>query len=167
MLKKRIALIGGLLVLSIVGQVLLGPCLGNEDAPFRQPENESETTQSAGQRHTPSPKSVESESANELKYADEPLMPLGPLWRQFIYMIGFVILIGLGAWVFLRKFSGGAVGTGQVIRIGETVRLGPRKSLHLVRIGSKTLLVANAADSLSLLADVSDGVSSHEDDNDG
>ena len=97
-----------------------------------------------------------------MKFADDTTSLQGQLWRQFFYMIGFVALIGLGGWVVCRKFACGTAGGGQTIRISETVRLGPRKTLHLVCVGSKTLLVAGSGDNISLLADVTDSLETGE-----
>jgi len=40
----------------------------------------------------------------------------------------------------------------------ETVYLGPRKSLYMVRVGERTLLVSGTRERLGLLADVTDAV---------
>ncbi|HDS83739.1 MAG TPA: hypothetical protein ENN97_00855 [Phycisphaerales bacterium] len=105
---------------------------------------------------------AEDNAAGTPMFSDNTDFLQGQLWRQFFYMIGFVALIGLGAWLVCRKLGGGSVGGGRTIRIGETVRLGPRKSLHLIRVGSRTLLVGATGEQVSLLADVSDHVSVDE-----
>lgn len=144
MLKKRIALIGLLLVLSIAGQVVLRPCLGSGPAE----DTEQRTT---------SPSLL---PASELDNETDTLQ--SGLWRTFFYMLGFVAMIGIGAWLICRKFACGWSGpAGQVIRIKETVRMGPRKAVHLIRVGDKTFLVGSTSDSVSLLADVSDSVEAH------
>lgn len=165
MVKKRIFLLVGLLVLSLAGQVLLRPCLGT---PQRANDISSASADEPALSDVSPPPAETSQSPPA--FADDPELLQGQLWRQFFYMIGFVALIGVGAWLVCRKVSGGAVSGGRVIRIGETVRLGPRKTLHLVRIGPKTLLVAAAGESLSLLADVSKEVAvleTVEDNSDG
>ena len=149
MLKKRILVLGFLLALAIVGQVLLRPCLGKTDTA------ESITALASA---TP-PQTLEQNQDTEMLQSD--------LWRTFFYMLGFVAMIGGGAWLVCRKFSGGLAGGGQLIRVGETVRIGPRKALHLIRVGKKAFLVGSGGDSFTLLADVSDSVSPAEGKNDG
>jgi len=157
MLKQRILLLGGLLALSIVGQVLLRPCLGTPERAGDAADTSALASRSdpseANDAHT-----TEDDAAGTPMFSDDTDFLQGQLWRQFFYMVGFVALVGMGAWLVCRKLGGGSVGGGRTIRIGETVRLGPRKSLHLIRVGSKTLLVGATGDQLSLLADVSDQI---------
>ncbi|NLW84844.1 MAG: hypothetical protein GXY41_10655 [Phycisphaerae bacterium] len=153
MLKKRILLIGSLLVLSIAGQVLLRPCLGESQ---KDPTSAQDPALQTDQQEPL--KRLDSLSNNETDTLHLDLL------RTFFYMLGFVALIGAGGWLVCRKFSLGRTGSGgQRIRIGETVRMGPRKALHLIQVGSKTLLVGSSGDTLSLLADVSDSVNMPED----
>ena len=161
MLKKRILLIGSLLVLSIAGQVLLRPCLGKSEAGQadwttpRVTTSEQDNTDS-----TPAVPLKEHELSRETE-AFESLI------RTFFYMLGFVALIGVGAWLVCRKFSCSRTGGGRrTIRVGENVRMGPRKALHLICVGEKTFLVGSSGDTLSLLADVSGSVNPAEDKND-
>lgn len=149
MLKKRIVLFGLLLVLSIAGQVLLRPCLGGSDSASAP----AQTTYDAA------PTLTVSAPPSEPEYAKDTPELQSDLLHQFFYMLGFVAIIGVGAWFVCRKFScGWSGGGGQLIRVGETVRMGPRKALHLIRVGKKTFLVGSGADSFCLLADVSDSV---------
>ncbi len=159
MLKKRIMLLGSLLVLCIVAQLLLRPSLGQgQGAAYAMDTDTGHPTE-------PSAENGDRDSTTEAPFADDARGLQSQLWRQFISMIGMVVIIGLGAWLVCRRFScGPAVGRsqGRQIHIGETVRLGPRKALHLIHVGSKTFLVAGSGDSLSMLADVSDTVSDRE-----
>jgi flagellar biogenesis protein FliO len=150
MLKKRILLLGLLLVLSIAGQILLRPCLG-----------ESPSAEPAATEAAPLPSDARSTTPEFAK--DTPELQ-SELLRQFFYMLGFVALIGVGAWWVCRKLSCGyAKAGGQLVRMGETLRMGPRKAVHLIYVGKKTFLVASTSDSLCLLADVSDSVNAAKD----
>lgn len=145
MLKKRILLLGLLLVLSIAGQVLLRPCLGSSSAPAVA--SAPEAVPSSTLLSTPPEFSK-----------DTPELQ-SELLRQFFYMIGFVGLIGAGAWYVCRKLSCGVGGAGgHTIQIGETTRLGPRKAIHLIHVGKKSFLIGSTSDRLCLLADVSETV---------
>jgi flagellar biogenesis protein FliO len=152
MLKKRILLIGLLLVLSIAGQILLRPCLGESTISPSPVQVESAT----GSSQTAPLSSSEPEFAKDTPELQSDLL------RQFFYMLGFVAIIGIGAWLVCRKLSCGWSAGGQTIRIGETVRMGPRKALHLIRVGKKTFLVGSTSESFCLLADVSDSVTMTE-----
>ena len=146
MLKKRILLLGLLLVLSIAGQVLLRPCLGDTRTP------------AAGASAEEKPSRPDLLSAESTFSKDTPELQ-SELLRQFFYMIGVVVLIGVGAWFVCRKLSCGWTGTkGHTIQIGETARLGPRKAVHLIHVGKKTFLVGSTSDHLCLLADVSETI---------
>ncbi len=150
MLKKRILVLAGLLAFCIAGQVLLRPTLGSSEAAL---SDSSETPAEADGRQEHPPESDTAE------VADDTVPLQSELLRQFFYMIGFVALIGIGAWLVCRKMSGRwHSGGGRTIQLGETVRMGPRKAVHLIHVGKKTFLVGSTADRLSLLADVSDSV---------
>ena len=153
MLKKRILLLGLLLVLSIAGQILLRPCLGESSSPALASPDASAPPSGV--------LSTEPEFSRDTPELQSQLL------RQFFYMLGFVALIGVGAWWVCRKLSCGyARSGGQVVRLGETVRMGPRKAVHLIHIGKKTFLVGSTSDNLCLLADVSDSVMDAKDGSD-
>jgi flagellar biogenesis protein FliO len=46
--------------------------------------------------------------------------------------------------------------SGKQIRIIETVHLGPRKSVHLLKIGDKQILIGSTNENITKLADVMD-----------
>ena len=46
--------------------------------------------------------------------------------------------------------------TGKKIQVVETVHLGPRKAIHLIKIGSQTLLIGSTNENITKLADVTD-----------
>lgn len=148
MLKKRLLTIGGLLAVCIVGQVLLRPCLG-ETA-----ETEPAATVIEPAANPPQPANALHNDADGLQ---------STLIRQFFLMIGGVAVIGAGAWFVCRKFGGGLAGGQGVIRVSDTVRMGPRKAVHLIRVGKRTFLVGSGQDSFCLLAEVSDSVDKAQD----
>lgn len=47
---------------------------------------------------------------------------------------------------------------GKEMKVVESMALGPRKHLYIVKVGTKRLLVGGAADSITYLADVTDAV---------
>jgi flagellar biosynthetic protein FliO len=46
--------------------------------------------------------------------------------------------------------------SGKTIQVVETVHLGPRKSVHLLKIGNKQILVGSTNDNITKLADIPD-----------
>ncbi len=79
------------------------------------------------------------------------------LVRQLIVMTLIVALFGGGLWWFVRKYSKGLlVGKGRFITILETIPLGPRKTVHLLEVGRKKLLIGSTPDSIRLLADLTE-----------
>ena len=148
MLKKRLLTIGGLLAVCIVGQVLLRPCLG-------------ETSAIETAAPVIAPAANLSEPADAFHNDADGLQ--STLIRQFFLMIGCVAAIGAAAWFVCRKFGGGLAGGQGIIRVSDTVRLGPRKAVHLVRVGKRAFLVGSGQDSFCLLAEVSDSVDKPQD----
>jgi len=150
-MKKRIALLSGLLLVSIVGQLLLRPCLGSET------ENVDLTTSSA------QPKTPALMDTRDLLQEDEGDFKSdnlqGQLYQQLIMMIAFVAVIGIGVWFFCKKFSGRwNLAKGKHIIITETVNLGSRKHLHIVQLGTKQYLLSSTPDSIRLLVDVTESL---------
>jgi len=143
MLKKRLLTIGGLLAVCIVGQLVLRPCMGETAAIDTAAASESATTKPAP------PAGGLNDDAGGLQ---------STLIRQFFLMIGGVAIIGAGAWFVCRKFGGGLAGGQGIIRVSDTVRMGPRKAVHLVRVGKRAFLVGSGQDSFTLLAEVSDSI---------
>lgn len=148
-MKKRIALLVGLLALCIAGQVLLRPCLGSDTAGASFAD--SLEGQKVGDLD-----STESllEKFQETKETDDLQ---GRLIQQLSLMIAFVAVIGIGAWYFCKKMScNWASNRGKHITVTETVSLGQRKLLHLVQVGSKQYLLSSTNENIRLLSDVTD-----------
>ncbi|MHC4525235.1 MAG: flagellar biosynthetic protein FliO [Planctomycetota bacterium] len=155
-MKKRIALLTGLLAVSIVGQLLLRPCLGNET-------KNDELVISPDQAKTPelmNTSDLLQEEQEDLKSEDLQ----GQLYKQLMMMIAFVGVIGAGVWFFCKKMPGRwNSAKGKNIVVTETVNLGPRKLLHIVQLGTKQYLLSSTTENIRLLADVTESLDqSHE-----
>lgn len=75
-------------------------------------------------------------------------------------MVAIVFVIALGAaaiYVSKRLLPKIARLPGKEIRIVETVHLGPRKAVHLLQIGHRRFLIGSANESVTKLADLSEG----------
>ncbi|HDS83584.1 MAG TPA: hypothetical protein ENN97_00065, partial [Phycisphaerales bacterium] len=89
MLKQRILLLGGLLALSIVGQVLLRPCLGTPERAGDAADTSSSASRN-DQSEANNAQMAEDNAAGTPMFSDDTDFLQGQLWRQFFYMIGFV-----------------------------------------------------------------------------
>lgn len=68
-----------------------------------------------------------------------------------------VIVLG-GAAIYLSKKILPKLSSmsGKTIQVIETVHLGPRKSVHLLKIGSKQILIGSTNENITKLADISE-----------
>jgi flagellar biogenesis protein FliO len=137
MLKKRLILLGILLAASIAGQILLRPCLGESKAAV-----------------TPAP------ATDPLKpwtsNADKSVDSLGgKLTTRFFLMLGFIAAAGFAAWWFLKKMNTPWLGSknGQ-LELLETIHLGPRKAVHIIRAGKKQVLLGSGNEGIRFLCDL-------------
>jgi len=152
-MKKRIALLTGLLAVCIVGQLLLRPCLANET-------KNDEQVASPEQAKTPELMDTKDLFKTEDGQEDFETKGLqGDLYIQLAKMIAFVALIGTGVWFYCKKMSGRwNPAKGKNIIVTETVNLGPRKHLHIVQLGTKQYLLSSTAADIRLLADVTESL---------
>lgn len=155
-MKKRIALLTGLLILSIVGQLLLRPCLADE----AKDEEQIVSPDQAKTLELMDTKDLLQEEDEDIKSGNLQ----GSLYKQLMMMVAFVAVIGAGVWFFCKKMPGRwNLAKGKNIVVTETVNLGPRKLLHIVQLGTKQYLIGSTAENIRLLADVTDSLEqSHE-----
>ena len=81
---------------------------------------------------------------------------------SLVVVLGVMIVTVFIARRFLKP--GARTGAGGVVSVLQTTGLGPKKALHLVRVGGRMLLVSAAAEEIRLLADVTDDVTVAGDD---
>ena len=94
--------------------------------------------------------------------AEDPNFPLardGASTRELFFkmMLSVVLVVGLGAAAIYasRKLMGKITNLpGKRIRIVETTHLGPRKAIHLLRVGDRCLLLGSTNESITKLADL-------------
>lgn len=80
------------------------------------------------------------------------------LFYRTMVAVAFVMVLGAAAiYVSRRLLPKIARLPGKEIRIVETVHLGPRKAVHLLQIGQRRLLIGSASESVTKLADLSEG----------
>jgi flagellar biogenesis protein FliO len=82
------------------------------------------------------------------------------LFFKTMFMVVLVAVLGAAAIYISRKLLPRITNLpGRDIRIVETVHLGPRKTLHLLRIGHQSLLIGSTNENITKLADVTDALS--------
>ena len=81
------------------------------------------------------------------------------LYYRVIFAILLVIVMGAVAIYISKKLLPKFANLpGKKIHVTETVHLGPRKTLHLIKIGSQHLLIGSTNESISKLADVTEAL---------
>ena len=66
-----------------------------------------------------------------------------------------VAVLGVIAWIVVKKVMPRvAAQQGRRLRVVETVYLGPKKTVHVVRVGSQEFLVGSSAERISMLAEL-------------
>jgi len=79
------------------------------------------------------------------------------LLNKFIFSILLVIALGAIAFYLSKKFGSKITKlSGKKIKIIETIYLGQRKTLHLVKIKNREILIGSTNENISMLADVTD-----------
>ncbi len=82
------------------------------------------------------------------------------LFFKMILMVLLVVVLGVAAIylskILLPRFTRQP---GKRIQVCETVHLGPRKAVHLIKIGRQMLLIASTNESITKLADVTNELS--------
>lgn len=83
---------------------------------------------------------------------------IGELSVKMTLAVLLVIVLGAAAIYMSKKVLPRITNLpGKEIRILETAYLGPRKAVHLVKIGNQRLLIGSTNESITTLADVTDG----------
>ena len=84
----------------------------------------------------------------------------GRMFFKMMLAVGLIIAMGVGVIYFSRKLLPKIANLpGKKIQVIETVHLGPRKAVHLLRVGNRHILIGSTAESISKLADINDGLS--------
>lgn len=78
-----------------------------------------------------------------------------PGLAKLLISVFVVLVLGIGA-IYLSKkvMPKFTQSTGKRIKVTETVYLGPRKSLHLVKVGKQAFLIGSTNENITKIADV-------------
>ena len=78
------------------------------------------------------------------------------LFRQFATAIGFVAVLGAGAFYVSRRLGPRwNPARGRHLRIVESIGLGPHRQIHLLEVDGRRLVVGSTAQTIGLIAEVS------------
>ena len=122
---------------------------------------------SLGQLNAEKPQSTGSKFEAGFLFASDPNFPAGTddgfggreLFFRTMFMVVLVAVLGVAAIYVSKKLLPRITNLpGKEIQIAETVHLGPRKTLHLLRIGNQWLLIGSTNDNITKLADVTDAL---------
>ncbi len=79
------------------------------------------------------------------------------LFYKMMLAVLLVVVLGTAAIYISKKFVPRITNlSGKKIQVFETVHLGPRKAVHLIKIGNRRLLIGSTNESITKLADVTD-----------
>jgi len=83
------------------------------------------------------------------------------IFYKIMLSMVFILILGAAAVFMIKKyFPNIAKLQGKEIHVVETVHLGPRKSVHLIEIGKRRLLIGSTNENISKLADLTEFSSS-------
>ena len=90
--------------------------------------------------------------------SDNPVT--GELFLRTMLTVLLVVFLGIAAYYLSKKLLPRFTRlSGKRIAVLETVHLGPRKSLHLVKIGNQEFLIGSTNEKITKLADITDAFS--------
>jgi flagellar biogenesis protein FliO len=120
-----------------------------------------------GQLNADGPQSTDSKLKAGFLFAGDPNFPAKAddgfggreLFFKTMFMVVLVAILGVAAIYVSKKLLPRITNLpGKEIHIAETVHLGPRKTVHLLRIGHQWLLIGSTNENITKLADVTDAL---------
>ncbi|NLH15511.1 MAG: flagellar biosynthetic protein FliO [Phycisphaerae bacterium] len=77
------------------------------------------------------------------------------LFRQFATAIGFVLVLGVGAFYVSRRLGPRwHPSRGRHLRVVETIALGPQRHIHLLEVEGRRLVVGSTSQAIRLIAEL-------------
>jgi len=148
-IKKNVLLIA----LVILCGFILSLCSAGSDSEL---SIESSTTDS-NQKQEESSIEIDSLFSEDPDFTGSPGFDNSELLYKTILAVLLVIVMGIAAIFLTKKFLPKLTNiSGKEIRIIETVHLGSRKSVHLLEIGKRRLLIGSTYENISKLADLTE-----------
>lgn len=79
------------------------------------------------------------------------------LFFKMMFAVLLVVVLGVAVIYISKKFLPRITNLpGKKVRVIETVHLGPRKAVHLLKIGNQQFLIGSTSESITKLADVTE-----------
>lgn len=97
-----------------------------------------------------------SNSLPNLSVGSNDNLNTGGLFFKMMLMVLLVVALGAAAVYLSKKLLPKLNLHGKRIQVSETVHLGPRKAIHLIKIGKQTLLIGSTNENITKLAEVTD-----------
>jgi len=154
--KKKI--VAFLVAVALVSGALAAPAYAKETALQKKGPAQSTT----GEQAKPLSDNSSSLFANDPNFSLSSANSLGTREMFFKMMLSVLLVIALGvAAIYIsKKFLPRITNLpGKKIRVIETAHIGPRKMVHLLKIGNQRLLIGSTNESITKLADVTDALS--------
>jgi flagellar biosynthetic protein FliO len=76
------------------------------------------------------------------------------LFFKMMFMVLLVVALGAAAIYLSKRLLPKLNLPGKMIQVSETVHIGPRRAIHLVKVGKQTLLIGSTNDNITKLADL-------------
>ena len=96
------------------------------------------------------------DNQSNLTIGSDDDLDAGGLFSKMILMVLLVVVFGVATIYLLKKLPRFSRLPGKMIQVSETVHLGPRKAIHLIKIGNQTLLIGSTNENITKLADITD-----------
>jgi len=124
----------------------------------KAPSQAAENSEPAKRKHGFDGNSLFAENSELLKQSDNSLNT-GELFYKMMILVVIVVALGAAAIYVSKKFGTRLTRfTGKEIQIIERTNLGPRKMVHLVKVGKQRLLIGSTNERITMLADVTDAL---------
>jgi flagellar biogenesis protein FliO len=76
---------------------------------------------------------------------------------KFVFSVFLVVAVGTAAVYFSRRLGGKITRlSGKKVQVVETLYLGQRKALHLLKIGRREILIGSTNENVNMIADVTE-----------
>ncbi len=151
----------------LLGSLLICPaaraCLDGDDAVPSAALQPAATSAPAPQTR-PAEASAPPARGGRLELPDRPGAITSDLfYRTLAYTLVILVLGGLALFLVKRVLPKVAAHAGKRVSVLETVYLGPRKTLHLLQVGSRRFLVAAGREQVRMLAEVTSAFAEPDD----
>ncbi|NLN76958.1 MAG: flagellar biosynthetic protein FliO [Armatimonadetes bacterium] len=102
---------------------------------------------------------MEAEAANRQAADAEPAVKQEPVYitlLSFIFKLAVVVALAYGTIYALKRLNVGALkgNNSNIVKVVENASLGANRSLHIIEVGDKTLLISSTPSKINLLTEV-------------